>query len=163
MNKNIHVSPVLSPWGILVGLAPQTKLQATPNWNMKHYKSVEFFSIFRLSSPLQNCKAPCRNAKPPRRNVKPSLKTSWRRFCMSPHWLGEPSLLNACLNISIYAYNIRLIKFSTKWYLKNIELSWQLALYVSNIVNGTFRLLRILISYWYLLPKLSHLHIGGHA
>jgi len=40
-------SPVAT--GGLVGLAPQTKLQAPSNWNTKHYKSVEFLSIFRMS------------------------------------------------------------------------------------------------------------------
>ena len=49
-NKFI-IHPVPSPWGASVGLYPQTKLQAPPNWNVKHYKSVEFLSIFRMSSP----------------------------------------------------------------------------------------------------------------
>jgi len=33
-------------------LSPQTKLQAPPNWKMKHYRSVEFlfYQTFRLSS-----------------------------------------------------------------------------------------------------------------
>jgi len=37
--------------GLLWAFPPQTKLQATPNWIMKHYKSVEFLSNFRMSSP----------------------------------------------------------------------------------------------------------------
>jgi len=36
-------------WGALVGLSP-------PNWNMKHYKSVEFCQIW-ISSPLHKRKA----------------------------------------------------------------------------------------------------------
>jgi len=32
---------------------------------MKHYKSVEFLSIFRMSSPRTNSKPHHRNAKPP--------------------------------------------------------------------------------------------------
>jgi len=31
--------------GAVVGLAPQTKLQAPQNWNVKHYKWVEFWLI----------------------------------------------------------------------------------------------------------------------
>ena len=42
---------VPSPCRAFVGFPPQTKLQATPNWIMKHYKSVEFLSNFRMSSP----------------------------------------------------------------------------------------------------------------
>ena len=38
------------------------------NWNMKHYKSVEFFSKL-------NVKPHCTNVKPPRTNVKPPY---WR-------------------------------------------------------------------------------------
>ena len=44
--------------GSLVGVAPQTKLQAPRNWNMKHFKSVEFLSNFRMSSPLTQTWAP---------------------------------------------------------------------------------------------------------
>ena len=32
------------------GLIPPKKLQALSNWNMKHYKSVEILSIFRMES-----------------------------------------------------------------------------------------------------------------
>jgi len=32
---------------------------------MKHYKSVEFFSIFRVSTPQTNPKPPRRNSKLP--------------------------------------------------------------------------------------------------
>jgi len=32
------IDPVLSSRGALVGLAPQTKFQAPPNWNVKHYE-----------------------------------------------------------------------------------------------------------------------------
>jgi len=53
--------------GGLVGLFPQTKLQAPSHCNMKHYKSVEFLSIFRMSTPLHKRKDPL-------------LKTFWRRF-----------------------------------------------------------------------------------
>ena len=40
-----------------VGLGHPKKLQAPPNWNMKHYKSVEFLSNF-ISSPLHKREAP---------------------------------------------------------------------------------------------------------
>jgi len=41
---------------------------------VKHYKSVECLSIFRVSSPPQKRKAPL-------------LKTFWRRFCPSDEFL----------------------------------------------------------------------------
>ena len=59
MNLPIRTSPVAT--GCFWGLSP-------PNWNMKHYKSVEILSIFRVSSPPQKRKASV-------------LKTFWRRFC----------------------------------------------------------------------------------
>ena len=37
---------------------PQTKLQASPNWNMKHYKSVEFCQFLECPAPPQKRKAP---------------------------------------------------------------------------------------------------------
>jgi len=67
--------PVPSPRG---GLAPETKLQAPPNWNMKHYKSVEFLSIFRVSSP------PAETQNPPIKNFLASvlLRTSMLVFAV---------------------------------------------------------------------------------
>ena len=63
MGVILHAHPVRGEPSPTGGLSPpQTKLQAPPNWNMKHYKSVEFLSIFRMSSP------PHRNAKPPIEN-----------------------------------------------------------------------------------------------
>ena len=46
---------VASPWG-LVGLAPKQSSK-TPNWNMKHYRSVEVLSIFIMSTPLPYVKS----------------------------------------------------------------------------------------------------------
>jgi len=40
--------PVPSPRGAFGGLATQTKFQAPPNWLMKHYRSVDFLSNFRM-------------------------------------------------------------------------------------------------------------------
>ena len=62
----IWASPVATG-GLLGAYPPQTRLQAPPNWNMKHYKSVEILSYFRVSNP------PRTNAKPPRRNAKPPI------------------------------------------------------------------------------------------
>jgi len=45
--------------GALVGLVPQTKLEAPQNGNMKHYKLMEFVKF--------ECQAP------PRSNVKPFI------------------------------------------------------------------------------------------
>ena len=57
------ISPVAT--GGFWGLSPQTKLQSPINWNTKHYMSVEFLLIFRVSSP------PAHTQSPPRRNAKP--------------------------------------------------------------------------------------------
>jgi len=54
----MSLDPVLSPWGALVGLAPQTKFRAPPNCNMKHYKSVVFGQILEWQAPLTNVKPP---------------------------------------------------------------------------------------------------------
>ena len=40
------------------GLIPPQK---APNWNTKHYKSVEFYQTFRRSSPLHKHKPPIEN------------------------------------------------------------------------------------------------------
>jgi len=62
-------APIPSPRrGALVGLAPS-------NWNMKHYKLVEFLSIIRMSSHPHKCKGPLHKRK------DPLLKTFCRRFC----------------------------------------------------------------------------------
>jgi len=48
---------------------------------MKHYKSAEFLSIFRILSPLHKRKSH------PQKRKAPLLKTFWRRFWSSsgPH------------------------------------------------------------------------------
>jgi len=37
---------------------PQTKLQVPPNWNMKHYKVVQFLSNLNVKPPVHEQKAP---------------------------------------------------------------------------------------------------------
>ena len=61
--------PVPSPLGALMGLAPQTKLQVPPNWNMTHYKSVEFLWNLNVKHPRTNVKLPYRRL------------IFWQRFC----------------------------------------------------------------------------------
>jgi len=51
--------------GTLVGLAPQTKLQAHSNWNMKHYELVEILSNLNVKPSLHERKPPRTNVKPP--------------------------------------------------------------------------------------------------
>jgi len=53
-----YIHSVPSPRGDLVGLAPQTKLQAPPNWNVKHYKLVEFLSNLNVKPPVRERKPP---------------------------------------------------------------------------------------------------------
>jgi len=40
------------------GLSPPIKAPRSPNWNIKHYKSVEFLSNFQFQAPLHKRKAP---------------------------------------------------------------------------------------------------------
>jgi len=47
-----HLSPV-AKGGLWWDYLPQTKLQAPPNWNMKHYKSVEFLLNLNVKPPAQ--------------------------------------------------------------------------------------------------------------
>jgi len=63
---------------------------------MKHYKSVEFLSIFRMSSPPHKRKAPL-------------LKTFWRRFCGSSSqffYFEAPTALSLSLMLSFYRTNV---------------------------------------------------------
>ena len=74
-----HHSPVAT--GALVGLVPQTQLQAPPNWNMKHCKLVEFLSNL-------NVKAPRTNVKPPIDNFLATVlrhRHDWNQFFCSFH------------------------------------------------------------------------------
>jgi len=60
-------APCPSPFateGLLGAYPPQTKLQPSPNWNMKHYESVEFWLCFLSVKPPTQTQSPCRNAKP---------------------------------------------------------------------------------------------------
>jgi len=45
------LSPVATGGRGFSGLNPPNKAPSPPNWNVKHYKLVEFLSIFRISSP----------------------------------------------------------------------------------------------------------------
>jgi len=52
------------------GLHSQTKLQAPPNWNMKHYKSFEFLSIFRVLIPPTQTQSPAETQSPATENFR---------------------------------------------------------------------------------------------
>jgi len=65
---------VPSPWRGVFVLRPPKLSSKLPNWNMKHYKSVEFFQIW-TSSPLQKRKVSLNKRK------ADLLTTCWRRFC----------------------------------------------------------------------------------
>jgi len=70
-----EVKPVPSPWGAFVGLSPQTKHQALPNWNMKRYKSMQLLSTLKVKPPLHKRKAP--PPPPLRTNAKPRAVVSY--------------------------------------------------------------------------------------
>ena len=62
---------------------------------MKHNKSVEILSIFRVSCPRTNPNPP------PQKRKFPLLKTFWRRFCMQLQWIFRLFSLEAsCLTWS---------------------------------------------------------------
>ena len=69
MARENLITPVLnsvpSPQGSFGGLSSPNKAPSPPNWNMKHYKSVEFLSIFRISSHPAQTQNPHTNANPP--------------------------------------------------------------------------------------------------
>jgi len=52
------VNAVPSLRGGFGGLSPPNKAPSPSNWNMKHYKSVEFFSSLNVKPPLHERKAP---------------------------------------------------------------------------------------------------------
>ena len=85
------------------GLAPQTKLQDPSNWIMKPYKSVEFLSNFRISSPLNRHKAPL-------------FKTFWRRFCTEGEAIKQ---LRALETYKKNHYQLCLFRFINNVDLKN--------------------------------------------
>ena len=100
--------------GAFGDLAPN-KTPSPPNWNMKHYKSVECSSIFRMSSPTHKPKSP------PQKRKAPLLKTFWRRFCAEYRAAGP----NAQLQLAIattwwYPQSIR----TSNNYYKQKTLSW---------------------------------------
>ena len=59
-----EVKPVPSPREALLGLSPQTKLQAPLNWNMTRYKSMQLLSTLNVKTPLHKRKDPPHKRKP---------------------------------------------------------------------------------------------------
>ena len=51
--------------GSFGGLSPPNKSPSPPKWNMKHYKSVEFLSIFSMSSHPAQMQSPPQKRKAP--------------------------------------------------------------------------------------------------
>ena len=45
--------------GGIRGLSPQNKVTSLPNWNVKHYNSVEFRHFLQFQAPWANIKPPC--------------------------------------------------------------------------------------------------------
>ena len=52
------LNPVPSPRGSFGGLSSLNNAPSPRNWNVKHYKSVEFLSIFRMSSHPAQTQSP---------------------------------------------------------------------------------------------------------
>jgi len=61
MEQQQKIDTVPSPrWGF-GGLSPQEKLQATPSWSMKHYKSFVFANFYSVNPPTQTQSPPIEN------------------------------------------------------------------------------------------------------
>jgi len=56
---------------------PKQSSKPPTNWDMKHYKSVEFLSNLNVKPPLHRRKAP-----PSHKRKVPLFTTFWRRFCI---------------------------------------------------------------------------------
>jgi len=95
------VNAVPSPRGDFWGFIPHKQSSNPPNWNMKHYKLVEFLSIFRVSRPPHKPKAPPEKRKAPYWKLSgdcselKSFQNKWR--LSDTRWktlwlLGPPSL-----------------------------------------------------------------------
>jgi len=70
----------------LAGLVPKQYSKTPPNWNMRHYKSVEFFQFSECQALLHKRKVPL-------------LKTFWRRFwCVAEdgNWENALKRSNYC-------------------------------------------------------------------
>jgi len=78
------------------GLSPAKEAPSPPNWNMKHYKLVEFLSNLNAKPPLHERKAPS-----PKRKA-PLLTTFWRRFWVY-FLLGNE--IKSCLVHCLYKRN----------------------------------------------------------
>jgi len=81
---SVATSPITTGRGFW-GLTPTNKAPRLPNWNMKHYKSVEILPIFRVSSP------PAQAQSPQQKRKAPLLKTFWRRFWL--YWSNRSGIL----------------------------------------------------------------------
>jgi len=69
IKRVLNLNPVPSPRGSIGGLSLPNKAPSPQNWNRKHYKSVEFLSIFRMSSH-------------PAQTQSPPIENFWRQFCL---------------------------------------------------------------------------------
>ena len=103
------------PWWSLVGLAPQTKLQASWNWNIKHFRSVEFLLNFGMSSPSYT------NVSPPIEDFLVTVLYQYLEKCDNPlnPKLSEVSSLNGKIgyihNVLCYSQCWEEIFFSLEW------------------------------------------------
>jgi len=78
-----YVGSVPSPRReVFGGLSPPNKAPRPPNWNLKHYWSVEFLSLFNVKPPLHERKAP------PHKRKALLLMTFWWRFCVGSWVFG---------------------------------------------------------------------------
>ena len=94
------VCSVPSPQGGFGGLSCPNKGLSPPNWNVKHYKSVEVLSIFRMTSPHpQNRKGSlywklsgdgCGTVSSGLLRPVVCLRWGERGTCLGPPFLGPP-------------------------------------------------------------------------
>jgi len=100
-------SPVPMPWRGFCGISPPNKLQAFPNWFLKHYKSVVFIKF-------QNVKPPWTNVMPPYPKLSGDLSgvlsTSFARALLRLIYYSP-----SCPMQLIIFWNIIHIRFNIFW------------------------------------------------
>ena len=89
----------------LVGLFPtKNNSNPSPNWNTKHYITIEFCANLNVKPP------PCTNVNPPAQTQSLPLTTFWRRFCSQGRikWMrGHLNAYRNCVTFHMPTYHSR--------------------------------------------------------
>jgi len=92
----VHFKPVPSPRGGFWGRSSPNKAPIPPTWNLKHDKSVEFLSVFRVSGPpAQTQRSPAETQSPPIENFLATVLFQKRTATSSFAWFTRD---NRCVS-----------------------------------------------------------------